>query len=576
MSQQVVYNFDEIIDRENTNSCKFDAVPFMNPDLPDDFISMWVADQDFACAPPILEAMKKRIDRRILGYSVITDPEYYPTVAAWMKRRHDWDVRPSTFTFTAGVVNAVGIAIDLLTKEGDGVILNTPAYHPFEDVPKKKGRKLVFSKLNVDDKGYYTVNYKDLEEKCKDPNNKVFILCNPHNPTGRVWKEEELRKIADICFLHDKFVISDEIHSDLIRVGQKHIPLAKLYPNEKRLIVCTAPSKTFNLACNQLSNIHIPDREIRKKWNEGFRGGFPNPLSVEACKAAYNQCESWLDQLKVYLDGNFKLLSDRLHSELPQAVFSISEGTYLAWIDFSKLGFNDDELKKRITRAGVFVEYASDFVADGEYHIRVNLSCPRQVLNEAITRIINSLKGKYVAPQFEGQLEVNDKFPIDKIGIKNEIGKKTAIFFLRFYGCPVTQVILKNIREKLQEQVLMNHPDTKVIVYVNSSEENYKKLNGADLSSLPFTLKFDLKGEIYKELNIRPAKEMKYLLDPPAKESIELAEDVGIKHLGSEPESCQLQRPATFIIDDEGKVLYSKYGHGAASVASLEELNKLL
>lgn len=574
--EQVVYNFDEIVDRSNTNSCKFDAVPMMNPDLPDDFISMWVADQDFACAPPILEAMKRRIDRRILGYSVITDPEYFPTVSNWMKKRHGWEVRPSTFQFTSGVVTAVGVAVDLLTKEGDGIILNTPAYHPFEDVPKKKSRKLVFSKLNVDEKGYYTVNYDDLEEKCKDPNNKVFILCNPHNPTGRVWKEEELRKMADICFAHNIFIISDEIHSDLLRVNQKHIPLAKLYPNEKRLIVCTAPSKTFNLACNQLSNIHIPDKELRKKWGEGFRGGFPNPLSIEACKAAYNECEPWLDQLKVYLDGNFKLLADRLHSELPQAVFQIAEGTYLAWIDFSKLGFDDKELKRRITRAGVFVEYANEFVADGEHHIRVNLSCPRKVLNEAITRIIKSLTSNYVHPQFEGQLQVNDQFPIEKVGIKNDVGKKNIVIFLRFYGCPVSQIILKNLQDNLQEQLLKNHPDTKVIVFINSSEENYKKLNGADLKSLPFVLKFDLKGETYKELKIRPAKEMKYLLDPEAMASIEASQDAGIKHLGSEPESCALQRPATFIINDEGKVLYSKYGHGAASVPSIEELNKLL
>ena len=574
----VSYNFDEIIDRSNTNSFKYDLVPFRNPDLPDDFISMWVADQDFAIAPLIIEAMKKRLDKsRILGYSTITDPEYFPTVSSWMKKRYEWEANPTNFVFTSGVVNALRIAIDLLTKEGDGVIINTPAYKNFKVVVEQKGRKLDISPLKVDENGYYTIDYDDFEKKCQNNKNKVFILCNPHNPVGRVWKEDELKKICEICFAHNIFIISDEIHCDLLRNGFKHIPLAKLYPDEKRLIVCTAPSKTFNLAANQLSNIYIPDYELRKKWKIQLFSKFPNPLSIEACKAAYLYCEPWLDQLRTYLDGNFNLLNKRLKSELPKASFQISEGTYLGWIGFEKLGFSDSELKYRITRAGVFVEYANEFVQNGEFHIRINLACPRSVLNEALNRIIKSLTENYVSDQFKGQLKINDQFPIEKVGIVNEMGKeKTVVYFLRYFGCQATQLILKNLRENLYEKLLKNNPNLNVIVFLNSSEENYKKLNGDDLNSLPFKLKFDVNGEIFKVLKIHPAKNLNCLNDEETQDAIEKSSMAGIKNLEREKNSNPLQRPATFVIDGNGKVIYSKYGHGIASVPDVDDLMKLV
>lgn len=573
----IVYNFDEIIDRSNTNSFKYDLVPFRNPDLPDDFISMWVADQDFAVAPPIIDSMKNYLDKsRILGYSIITDPDYFTTVSNWMKRRHDWEAISSNFVFTSGVVNALRLSVDLLTKEGDGIIINTPAYKNFKVVVEQKNRKIVINKLKENEEGFYTFDYEDFEKKCSNPNNKVFILCNPHNPVGRVWKEDELIKIANICFKHNIFIVSDEIHCDLLRTGLKHIPLAKLYPNEKRLIVCTAPSKTFNLAANQLSNIYIPDHNLRKKWKIQLFAKFPNPLSIEACKAAYLYCESWLDQLKVYLDENFKLLNDRLKIELPNASFLISEGTYLAWISFKNLGFSDDELKYRITRAGVFVEYASEFVQDGEYHIRINLACPRSILDEAITRIIKALKENYVSDQFKDQLQINDQFPVEKIGIENDIGKeKTVVYFLRYFGCQATQLILKNLRDNLNEKILKINPYVRVIVFLNSSEENYKKLNGTDLNSLPFKLKFDVNGDAFKILKIHPAKNMNCLNDADTQDAIDESLDLGIKNLEREENSNPLQRPATFIIDNNGKVIYSKYGHGIASVPKVEELINL-
>ncbi|OHT17203.1 hypothetical protein TRFO_41205 [Tritrichomonas foetus] len=547
----------------------------MNPDLPDDFISMWVADQDFACAPPILEAMKKRLERRVLGYSIILDPTYKQSVVNWMKRRHGWTTKANQFIFTAGVVRAVDIAVETLTKKGEGVILNTPAYHPFEDIPKKKERKLVLSPLLCDEKGYYTVNYDELEKLCQDPNNKLFIFCNPHNPTGRVWKKEEIRKVADICFKHNIFIVSDEIHSDLLRLDQYHIPLGKLYPNEKRMIVCTAPSKTFNLAANALSNIYVPDPEMRNQWEAGFLGGFPSPLSMEACKAAYNECEPWLEQLRVYLDANFKLLADRLQKELPEAVHYRSEGTYLAWIDFTKLGFSDDELKRRITRAGVFIEYASDFVANGENHVRMNLSCPRSLLDEAITRIVNALKNNYESPQFQGQLKQDNKFPAEQVKLQINQSGKTVVYFLRHFACPLTRLVFRDIELHASEYESKKIP---VHLFINSSEEYYNKYLAQSKLTVPsfVTVHFDLKGEFYDIVHAGCAKNRNCLVDRPTFAALDLAEDLEYIEYENEPGVRSLQRPATFIISNDGNVSFAKYGHGAGDVPSSEELLKLL
>ena len=574
---QPVYHFDEIVDRWNTNSVKVDLVPFMQPDLPDDFISMWVADQDFACAPPILDAMKRRLDKRVLGYSKITDPDFFQAVVNWQKKRNDWDVRASNFVFSAGVVKAVDVLVDLLTKEGDGIIFNTPAYHPFDDIGKKKKRVVHYSKLFCDEKGYYTMNYDEIEELCKDPNNKLFIFCNPHNPTGRVWKEEEIRRVCDICLKNDVFIISDEIHSDLLRYGQKHIPVAKLYPNEKRIIVCTAPSKTFNLASNQLSNIYIPDKKIRNQW--GFLGGFPNPLSVEACKAAYNECEPWLDQMRKYLDDNFNLLKERLEKELPEAVFYISEGTYLAWIDLSKLGLDDAELKRRITRAGVLLEYNTDFVHDAEGHVRMNISCPRSVLNEAITRIVKAVKEGYEAPQFQGQLKTGEKFPVSAFAnqfpsFSLSQNGKTIVAFLRHSGCQLTQLYLEKLNAVLSK---INGPGHKVYAVINSSEDFYKKNPHVEFESSPeHQLLFDLEGKSYDLLSVKCAQARHFLMDMTTQGLIDKVIDRNIQGYTKEEKSRDLQRPALFILDKEGTILHSHYGHGAGDIEYGEKLVKLL
>ena len=268
--------------------------------LPADFIPMWVADMDFACPKPVLDAMKARLDREILGYSRISDPAYFEAVKGWMKRRHGMTVETEHIVYSSGVVTAIKAAVNDLTKPGDSVLITTPSYTPFYSAITGAGRTPVMSAL-VNRDGHFEVDFDDFERKASDPAVKLYILCSPHNPTGRVWTEEELRRMADVCLQNAVFIVSDEIHGDLVRRGQKHIPLANLYPGEKRIITCTAPSKTFNLAGNQLSNIIIPDPDIAARW----RGlcGMPGPLAIEACRAAYNECEDWLEELRDYLDG---------------------------------------------------------------------------------------------------------------------------------------------------------------------------------------------------------------------------------------------------------------------------------
>ncbi len=384
------YNFDEIIDRSGTHSIKLDKGREMNPYLPEKYIPLWIADMDFACAEPILEAIRQRLEKRILGYTMMDEPVYQDAVAGWMKRRYGWDIQPEWLCFSSGVVTALHAAVECLTGPDDAVLVMTPAYHPFYDAMKRCGRKPLYSRL-LSESGYYSIDWDDFEQKASLPDCTMLFLCSPQNPTGRVWSEDELRRIGEICFSNHVFVVCDEIHADLIRVGQRHIPLAKLFPNESRLITCTAPSKTFNIAGNRHANLVISDPEIRNRWEEKTVCGHPGALTVDATIAAYTQCDDWLDQLRAYIDGSFALLDDTLKERLPKAVFRIPEGAYLAWINFSKLGLSDKRLEELISRAGVQAQFSGDFVDNDQGCMRLNMASPRSVLAEAFDRICSAL-----------------------------------------------------------------------------------------------------------------------------------------------------------------------------------------
>lgn len=383
------YNFDEIVDRNGTTSIKLEAGEKVNPYLPKEHIPLWVADMDFSCAPEILCAMHERLDRRILGYTNLSEACTRST-CDWMSRRFGWQVDEAQIVFSAGIVSALYAAVARLTKPGDEVCFLTPAYRPFDDSVKKQGRTPIYSKMILKD-GEWTIDFSDLSEKLRRAHCTMFFHCNPHNPTGRVFTEPELLKLGNLCFTNDVFVVSDEIHEDLTRVGQTHLPLAKLFPEEVRLITCTSPSKSFNLAGNNHAHLFIPDATLRRDWTKNYYNGHPSALSNEASIAAYAHSEDWLEALRAYLDESFALFSRFVSQRLKKAQFSIPQGTYLAWVDLRGYGLTEIELKKRISLAGVFVQFGEDFVDNSDCFMRVNLASPRSILLEGLERIAIAL-----------------------------------------------------------------------------------------------------------------------------------------------------------------------------------------
>ncbi len=386
------YNFDEYIERRGTDSFKWDGLRTGGQPADEKVIPMGLADMDFLCAPQIVEAIRKRTDQGIFGYGLGNTDEYQNAVCSWFKRRFDWDVDPEHIVFSPGVVPALGFLIELLTKSGEGIIVQKPVYHFFFHFTESHGRKLVNNAL-INRGGRYEMDFEDLEKKAADPDTKLLILCSPHNPAGRVWKEEELSRLVHICMDNGVIIISDEIHNDLIRREEKHIPLAKLFPEYKdRIITCTAPTKTFNLAGIQLSNILIHDDKLRNSWGElvmGQYGIYGAPvLSYPAAIAALNQGEEWLEQLLDYIDGNIRFTHEFFSEQLPSAIMSPTEGTYLVWVDLKAWGYSHKELRTLIqNEARVFAGMGDDYGDEGRGFIRLNVACPRVLLEEGLRRI---------------------------------------------------------------------------------------------------------------------------------------------------------------------------------------------
>ena len=376
------YNFDEIISRRNTNCIKWDRGEV-------DVLPMWVADMDFKAAQPIIDAMKEKLDSGIFGYTMHPDT-YYNAIISWWDRRHGFKIKKDWVVFCPGIVPALSYLVRALTSHGDKVLLQSPVYYPFYRVITNNGCEVVDNPLKlVGEK--YEIDFEDLESKASDPKVKLMLLCSPHNPVGRVWTKEELVKIGDICEKHQVLVIADEIHCDLVYKGYKHIPFAQI--NESFLmnsITCTAPSKTFNLAGLQVSNLIIPSRSLRMKFKQILEINEiaePNVFSVDALIAAYNEGEEWLTQLIKYLEGNLKYLIGFIESNIPNLKVIKTEGTYLVWVDCRALGMSSKELDVLFTKnARVWFNNGSTFGLNGEGFVRINIACPRELLKEGLER----------------------------------------------------------------------------------------------------------------------------------------------------------------------------------------------
>ena len=389
------YNFDEIIDRTGTSATKMESLP---KGCPDDALPLWVADMDFACAEPILKALHERIDKKIFGYTMYDTDECLGAVLNWYKKRYGWEEQKENLFFCGGIVSAYAVLLNLLTKEGEGVVIQRPIYYPFTMKANSNGRQIVDSPLIYAD-GNYTIDFDDLDKKMAEPNNKVLVFCSPHNPAGRVWTEEESRKVVDICKKYDKWIICDEIHCDLLRCGMTFHPILKVAPDyADRIAVCTAPSKTFNLAGMKTSNIVIHNKELQAAWKELIGGKLSmngaGTLGLTAMIAAYNEGEEWLEQLKEYLDGNFAYIDAFLKEHLPKAHMVPSEGTYLAWIDFNGYVDGDAEKLEEIMqkKARVALDEGYIFGDAGRGFERINIATPRSVVEDCMDRILKAFK----------------------------------------------------------------------------------------------------------------------------------------------------------------------------------------
>ena len=388
------YNFDELVDRAGTYSCKLEALP---EGAPKDAMSVWVADMDFACAEPIIRALHERIDRRIFGYTIYDNPDLKQAVTGWFRRRYDWEIRPEDIFFSPGVVPALAFLLQALTEEGDGIVIQRPVYYPFTN--KIKGnRREVYNNALIYENGDYRMDYEDLEAKLALPNVKGLILCSPHNPVGRVWTVEELRKVVDIAKKYGKWILSDEIHMDLTRKGVVHTPLLKAAPDyTDHIAVCTAPSKTFNLAGMQLSNIVIRNPEWQKKWlaviDDAFSVSMANPFGIAAVIAAYNEGEEWLDQVRDYLDENIRYIKEFVKTRLPKASVTGVEGTYLVWLDLRAYESDPKKLEHLMQHtARVAFDEGYIFGEEGNGFERINVAMPKSRVVECMERIEKALE----------------------------------------------------------------------------------------------------------------------------------------------------------------------------------------
>lgn len=380
------YDFDQVIPRRGTDSYKWDSAG--SPDV----LPMWVADMDFRTAPAIVDALRRRVEHGIFGYTRVPD-SYYEAVTGWFARRHGWTIDRGWMLYTSGVVPAISAVIKALTRPGDKVLVQTPVYNCFFSSIRNNGCGMVASPL-VPVGNTYVMDYDDLEQKLSDPQVKVMLLCNPHNPVGRVWKREELVRLGDMCIRHGVTVVSDEIHCELVFPGHRYTPFASI--SEKFLqhsVTCLSPSKAFNIAGLQIANIVCIDAALRAKIDRAINDNEVcdvNPFGVIATQAAYNEGEEWLDQLIGYLHANYLYMQDFCSENLPQFPLTALEGTYLVWMDCRTLDLPSEELERRlVAEAGLWLNAGTMYGAEGEGFMRWNIACPRTTLAEGLKRFLD-------------------------------------------------------------------------------------------------------------------------------------------------------------------------------------------
>ena len=387
-------NFNQVVDRKNTKSLKWDD-KILNERFGDkDILPMWVADMDFRVCKEITDAIIEEAKSGIYGYS-IRESSYYEAVIKWYQRRFEWSIEENWIVNTPGIVPAVGFALDAFTQEGDQVLIQEPVYFPFKSMILNHDRKVIHNDLIKQEDGYY-IDFDDFEKKIKEEKTKLFILCSPHNPIGKVWSKEDLIKMADLCIKHHVLIFSDEIHHDLVYPKNKHYILSDIKDDYRdHVITATAPSKTFNLAGMQSSHVIIANKSLRDKFErvlERIHFAPPNPLAIAGVEAAYNHGQEWLEELLIYLEENVKIIESFLQEHLPEAKFIKPQATYLAWIDLSAYEDSQESIHQKLINEGkIALNDGKMFGRGGQGHVRLNFACPMQTLYEGLNRIKNAI-----------------------------------------------------------------------------------------------------------------------------------------------------------------------------------------
>jgi len=385
--------FDVSINRKNTNSLKYDFAQQRH--MPEDVLPMWVADMDFKAPKEVIKALKEACEHGIYGYSDSRE-DYFEVLKAWFVNRFSWNICHEWLVKTPGIVYAVATAIRGLTEENDGVLIQEPVYYPFRESIEVNHRRVIVNELRYVD-GKYSIDFEDFEKKIVENSVKLFVLCSPHNPVGRVWTKAELLQLGNLCLKHNVFVIADEIHADFTYPPAQHMIFTSLKKEfEEISLVCTSPTKTFNLAGLQISNIFIMNESIRRRFKKEMqRSGYSqlNLMGIVACKAAYEYGAAWIDELNEYLSDNLAYLKEFLQDHYPKIKVVEPQGTYLVWLDFSELNLPDQEIQNILVhQAKLWLDHGTMFGACGYGFQRINIACPRETLEIALNQLVEAFK----------------------------------------------------------------------------------------------------------------------------------------------------------------------------------------
>ena len=574
------YDFTTIIDRSACGSSKWAGMRKIDPHTGPDVLPMSTADMEFLTAPEIREGLKTYIDTVIQGY---TDPTqaYFDAVLDWQRRRHGYEGKQEWIVTTSGVVPAIFFLVNLLTEPGDGIIIQQPVYYPFSLAAKLTGRRLVNNAL-IRKEETYEIDFDDLEAKARDPRNKILIFCNPHNPVGKVWSREDLTRLAEICAANHVFIIDDEIHNDLVMPGHRHTALPTVSAEASRICAyCTAPSKTFNLAGMQLSNIFIEDPEVRGRLSLSKLMGMSLSqvaISYEACRLAYEKGEPWLEELLQVVDGNAKYVASFLAEHIPQARCYPLEGTYLLWVDFGGLGLHHKELERLMLSAKLFLDEGAMFGKEGRGFERFNLALPRSAVESAMARLLKAWQDLQADWAANGRperltLEAGMKMPdftydtpftsglrfVEECG-----GRPVVLLFHRYYGCSVCNAAMDRLAADYDA---VTAAGGQVKVVLQSAPERVREAMGGE-NRFPFDVVCDPERTLYERFSVFPADTMFDLAGDDLQALLPMAAGMffGSGREDAPHEGLQDQLPAWFAVDGDGVVRCAHYGESIFDV----------